>query len=122
APRVPRASLSSAASRRRPTNAGSCATPGECRRPVLAFPRELCFSLPMPHALRRVLTIVALLVTVPSARAALTTQNIVSGLTPADLANAILGSGVSISNVSLRGCETGLGTFAGGTGIIGLEA
>jgi hypothetical protein len=76
----------------------------------------------MPHALRRVLTIVALLVTVPSARAALTTQNIVSGLTPADLANAILGSGVSISNVSLRGCETGLGTFAGGTGIIGLEA
>ena len=88
----------------------------------LAFPPDLCFSLPMPRALRRLLTIVALLAAATSARAALTTTNIVSGLTPADLVNGILGSGVAISNVTLSGCETGLGTFSGGTGIIGLES
>jgi hypothetical protein len=76
----------------------------------------------MHRPLRRVLTLAALILAVTSARAALQTQNIVGGLTPTDLVNAILGSGVAISNVSLRGCETGLGTFTGGTGIIDLES
>src|SRR6185503_14707624 len=104
------ASASSAASRRRPTNDPRANGDGR----DLTFPRFRCSSLPMHRPLRRVLTLAALILAVTSARAALQTQNIVGGLTPTDLVNAILGSGVAISNVSLRGCETGLGTFTGG--------
>lgn len=57
------------------------------------------------------------------AGAAITTQPVSDGGPTADaLVNQVLGSGVTISNVSSRGCTGGLGTFAGGTGIVGIES
>ena len=41
---------------------------------------------------------------------------------PATLAQALLGGGVAISNVSYTGKSIALGTFTGGTGIIGFES
>ncbi len=52
---------------------------------------------------------------------AITTQDLNSGLTPADLVTALLGPGVVVSNVTFTGSNSAAGTFAGGTGIIGFE-
>ncbi|NLI11238.1 MAG: hypothetical protein GX425_01115 [Peptococcaceae bacterium] len=49
----------------------------------------------------------------------LVVQNMVSGQ---QLAEALVGSGVTISNVSYTGTASSAGTFAGGTGIIGFES
>jgi hypothetical protein len=38
-----------------------------------------------------------------------------------DLANTLVGAGVTVSNVSYSGAEVASGTFSGGTGIIGFE-
>ena len=54
--------------------------------------------------------------------AAITTQDLNSGLTPADLVTALLGPGVAVSNVTFTGANTAAGSFAGGTGIIGFES
>jgi hypothetical protein len=43
-------------------------------------------------------------------------------LDPTGMANALVGTGVSVSNVTYSGAETASGTFAGGTGIIGFES
>lgn len=48
-----------------------------------------------------------------------TTQDLNSGLTPADLVTALLGPGVAASNVTFTGANTAAGTFAGGTGVVG---
>jgi hypothetical protein len=53
----------------------------------------------------------------------LVTQNLVPGsLSPADLATTILGTGVTIQNVTFSGANVAAGTFQGGTGIIGFDA
>lgn len=52
----------------------------------------------------------------------LTTQDLNSGLTPGDLVTALLGPGVSVSNVSFSGVNVAAGTFSGGTGIVGFES
>ena len=44
------------------------------------------------------------------------------GVTPTDLANALVGTGVTISNVSYVGNARAAGTFAGATGIIGFPS
>ena len=49
----------------------------------------------------------------------LTTADLNSGLSPTDVVNALLGTGVTISNVTFSGANHAAGTFAGGTGIIG---
>jgi hypothetical protein len=51
----------------------------------------------------------------------LSTQDLTQGLTPEDLAQALVGEGVSISNVTYTGAGVAAGTFQGGTGIIGFE-
>lgn len=53
---------------------------------------------------------------------ALSTQDLNSGLTPTALVNALLGSGVAVSNVQFVGDPHAAGTFSGGTGIIGFES
>lgn len=53
---------------------------------------------------------------------ALTTQDLTSGLTPANLVTALLGTGVSVSNVTYTGANVAAGTFSGGTGIIGFNS
>jgi hypothetical protein len=53
---------------------------------------------------------------------ALTTQDLNSGLTPANLVTALLGPGVDVSNVTFSGATTAAGTFSGGTGIVGFES
>lgn len=49
-----------------------------------------------------------------------TDQN--SGLTPTDVVDTLLGSGVTVSNVQSNCANIAMGTFIGGTGIIGLES
>ena len=56
-----------------------------------------------------------------SVPAALTTQDLTTGITPDDLANTLVGSGVTVSNVTYVGSNTAAGLFSGGTGIIGFE-
>jgi hypothetical protein len=51
----------------------------------------------------------------------LSTQDLTQGVTPEALAQALVGEGVTISNVSYTGAPVAAGTFSGGTGIIGFE-
>jgi len=53
---------------------------------------------------------------------AISTQDLNSGLTPADLVTALLGPGVAVSNVTFTGANVAAGTFGGGTGIVGFES
>lgn len=66
--------------------------------------------------------LIALMLVIVSrpAAAALNTANL-STTTPTALANALVGAGVSISNISYTGANVAAGTFTGGTGIIGFE-
>ena len=50
------------------------------------------------------------------------TNDLNSVLTPEDLANTIVGAGVTISDVSFTGANAAAGNFSGGTGIIGFES
>jgi hypothetical protein len=56
-----------------------------------------------------------------SAAGALATQSL-DTLTATDLANALAGSGVTVSNATHTGANVAAGTFTGGTGIIGFES
>jgi hypothetical protein len=58
----------------------------------------------------------------PSAATALSTEDLNGPLTPADLVNALVGDGISISNVTYTGSTFSAGTFSGGTGIVGFES
>ncbi len=53
---------------------------------------------------------------------ALGTQDLASGLTPTDLVTALLGPGVTVSNVTFTGANVSAGTFSGGTGIVGFPS
>ncbi len=52
----------------------------------------------------------------------LVTADLASGLTPLDLAAALVGPGVTVSNVTFTGANVGAGTFTGGSGIVGFES
>lgn len=52
---------------------------------------------------------------------ALVTQDLNTGLTPTDLVTALLGPGVTVSNVTFTGTNNAAGRFTGGTGIVGFE-
>lgn len=52
----------------------------------------------------------------------LTVSSLDTGVTATDLANAIAGSGVTVSNVTYTGAQTGAGTFGNGGGSIGLAS
>ena len=56
-----------------------------------------------------------------SASPGLTTEDLSGSLTPEDLASSLVGSGVTVSNVTYVGADVAAGSFAGGTGIIGFE-
>jgi len=49
------------------------------------------------------------------------TQDLTSGLTANDLAQALAGNGVTISNVTYTGADVAAGTFSGGNGIIDFD-
>jgi hypothetical protein len=51
----------------------------------------------------------------------LVTNDLSGALTPEDLANALVGAGISISNVSYTGADVAGGQFSGGGGIIGFD-
>src|SRR5262245_51829044 len=57
-----------------------------------------------------------------AAQAGLVTTDLTSGQTANSLVTAMLGEGVSVSNVVYRGCPAGGGQFSGGTGIVGFES
>jgi uncharacterized repeat protein (TIGR01451 family) len=64
------------------------------------------------------------LITLPFGRASaapLTTEDLSGALTPDDLANALVGVGVTVSNVTYTGADIAAGTFGGGTGIVGFD-
>src|SRR3954468_22675515 len=44
------------------------------------------------------------------------------GVTPTDLANVLVGQGVTISNVTYTGSSRGAGTFSGGATILGFDS
>ncbi len=52
----------------------------------------------------------------------LATQDLGTGLTPEALVQALVGAGVTVSNVTYVGLDHTAGTFDGGTGIVGFEA
>jgi len=52
----------------------------------------------------------------------LTVSDLNNGSTTAGLANALVGTGVSVSNVTYTGDNRAAGTFSGGTGIIGFDS
>ncbi|HYP19909.1 MAG TPA: choice-of-anchor L domain-containing protein, partial [Chloroflexia bacterium] len=52
----------------------------------------------------------------------LVAEDLSGPLTPDDLANTLVGSGVTISNVAFTGADVAGGQFSGGTGIIGFES
>ncbi len=68
---------------------------------------------------------VAMLTAIPawqaSASPGLVTTDLNGGLTPEDLAEALAGTGVAVSNVTYVGANVAAGSFSGGTGIIGFE-
>ena len=51
----------------------------------------------------------------------LITQDLSTGLTPTELAQALVGPGITVTNVTYSGALTATGTFSGGTGIIGFD-
>jgi hypothetical protein len=61
-----------------------------------------------------------------SARSSATPQSLtvqeINGMTAQQLAQTLVGPGVTISNVSYTGANRAAGTFSGGTGIIGFES
>jgi hypothetical protein len=58
-----------------------------------------------------------------SAASGMTTADLTTGLTAQSLANALVGgTGVTISNVTSTGAQRALGTFAGGSSIIGIDS
>lgn len=76
--------------------------------------------------MRRILVLivvgfVTMAVAAGPARAQLVTTDL-STPTPPDLANALVGTGVTVSNVTYTGAPVAAGTFTGGSGIIGFDA
>jgi hypothetical protein len=57
----------------------------------------------------------------PSLILATTSISFQTGPTPTQLAQALVGTGVTVSNVTYTGALTAAGAFTGGTGIIGFE-
>lgn len=81
-------------------------------------------SMRLKHALRALCTAVSILcvcLCAPLVSAQITTQDLDDGLTDADLVDLLLGSGISVSNISLISTSSSAGTFAGGLDIIGFD-
>lgn len=57
-----------------------------------------------------------------SAESGLSTSDLSTGITPAQLAQFLLGEDVEIKNVKFTGAQKAAGTFTGGTGIIGFNS
>jgi hypothetical protein len=57
-----------------------------------------------------------------SASAAVGTTDLNGGATPMQLANALAGDGIAVSNVTYTGANSAAGSFTGGDGILGLNA
>jgi hypothetical protein len=53
---------------------------------------------------------------------AFVTQDLTQGLTPNDLVQTLLGTGVNISNVTYNGAPVAAGVFSGGAGILGFDS
>ncbi len=53
---------------------------------------------------------------------AIGTQDLNSGITPTDLVTALLGPGVTVSNVTFTGANAAAGKFTGGTAIVGFDS
>jgi hypothetical protein len=69
-----------------------------------------------------VLSILGFSVSSIKASPGLATVDLDTGITATDLVNTLLGSGVTVSNVTYTGINRAAGTFSGGTGIIGFES
>jgi uncharacterized repeat protein (TIGR01451 family) len=70
------------------------------------------------------LALVTLLAVVPVSEAVaapLVVETIGETLTPVDVADALVGEGVTVSNVTYTGANEAGGTFSGGTGVVGFE-
>ncbi len=77
------------------------ATSSKLRRPVLT-------------TFLTTVVLTGMLVGAPAASAAVLTQSLGVDLTPAQLAGALVGSGVTVSNAQFTGANAAGGTFSGG--------
>jgi hypothetical protein len=57
----------------------------------------------------------------PAAAAPLVVQDLQGGLTPADLVTALVGDGVTVSNITYNGADIAAGTFSGGADVVGFD-
>ncbi len=69
---------------------------------------------PVLTALTTTLVLTGMLIGAPAANAAVLTQSLGVGLTPTQLAAALVGSGVTVSNAQFAGANIAGGTFSGG--------
>lgn len=69
-----------------------------------------------------VLALMCLLAPTALADGGLSVAPVSATLTPEDMVNALLGGGVTVSNVVYTGADAASGTFSGGTGIVGFES
>lgn len=58
----------------------------------------------------------------PESPRAFVTQDLTQGLTPTDLVQSLVGTGVTISNVTFTGASVSAGRFSGGLGVVGFDS
>jgi len=76
-------------------------------------------TLLLPAALALAAASVFAVISLRTGDAAVVTQDLSGPLEPVDLANTLVGSGITISNVTYTGADVAAGTFSGGTTIGG---
>ena len=74
-----------------------------------------------PIFLFAIMTVLAVLPIGRAAAAPLVTEDLSGPLTPDDLANSLVGVGVTVSNVTYTGADVAAGTFSGGADVVGFE-
>lgn len=74
-----------------------------------------------PNMKKTVLSVAGALLAAATAHAGLLVRDLGQGPSPQDMVNALVGTGVSISNIQYTGATNASGLFCSGTGIIGFE-
>ncbi|PKP52023.1 MAG: hypothetical protein CVT90_02825, partial [Candidatus Altiarchaeales archaeon HGW-Altiarchaeales-3] len=78
----------------------------------------------MEHKINKLKTFVLVVFLIISSvnlvQATITTTDLDSGMTPGEMVNLLLGSGVTVSNITYTGANIAAGSFSDDSGIIGI--